>query len=183
MVEYLLTSEAFVKGLTSISGNLNGQYVGSSIREAQEIGLRSILGDTLLDKLKDLLKNGTLDAAGNEAYKDLVDKCQYYLAYSAIVEICVKTSYKVANFGVTKTQDENLQVATHDEMSKMQFYYQAKADACCYSLQNFLLNNCSSYPELTEGCCARIKANLKSAASCGIFLGGARGRIIKNDCR
>lgn len=183
MVEYLLTSEAFVKGLTSISGNLNGQYIGSSIREAQEIGLRGILGDALLDKLKDLLKNGTLDAEGNEAYKDLVDKCQYYLAYSAIVEICVKTNYKVANFGVSKTQDENLQTASFDEMSKIQYYYQAKADACCYTLQNFLLNNRASYPELTEGCCNRIKSNLRSAASCGIFLGGARGRIIKKDCR
>lgn len=178
MSEILLSSEAFVKSVTSASDNLSGKYILPSLREAQEIGLKGILGDLLLAKLKDLIKNGTLETESNGVYKTLVDHCQYYLAYKTIVEVTNKVSYKIGNFGVTKTQDENLQVATQDEIAKMQYYYQSKADACCLDLQHFLLEHRKDYPELTKNSCNKIESNLHSAASCGIFLGGARGRIL-----
>lgn len=178
MAEILLSSEAFVKSVTSASDNLSGKYILPSLREAQEIGLRGILGDDLLAKLKDLIKNDTLETESGGVYKTLVDHCQYYLAYMTIVEVTNKVSYKIGNFGVTKTSDENLQVASQDEIAKMQYYYQSKADACCLDLQNFLLEHRKDYPELTENSCHKIESNLHSAASCGIFLGGARGRKL-----
>lgn len=180
MAEILLSSEAFVKSVTSASDNLSGKYILPSLREAQEISLKGILGDDLLSKLKTLIKNNTLEAESNGVYKTLVDHCQYFLAYKTIVEVTNKVSYKIGNFGVTKTQDENLQVATQDEIAKMQYYYQSKADACCLDLQNFLLEHRKDYPELTECCCHKIESNLHSAATCGIFLGGARGKIIRH---
>ena len=178
MAEILLSSEAFVKRVTSASDNLSGKYILPSLREAQEIGLRGILGDDLLAKLKALVKSETLESESGGVYKTLVDHCQYYLAYMTIVEVTNKVSYKVGNFGVTKTQDENLQVASQDEIAKMQYYYQSKADACCLDLQNFLLEHRADYPELTECCCHKIESNLHSAASCGIFLGGSRGKRL-----
>ena len=178
MAEILLSSEAFVKSVTSASDNLSGKYILPSLREAQEIGLRGILGDDLLDKLKDLRKAGTLDTESGGVYKTLVDRGQYYLAYMTIVEVTSKVSYKIVNFGVAKTQDENLQVASQDEIAKTQYYYQSKADACCLDLQNFLLEHRADYPELNECCCHKIESNLRSAASCGIFLGGGRGKIL-----
>lgn len=176
MAEILLSSEAFVKSVTSVSDNLSGKYILPSLREAQEIGLKGILGDSLLSKVKGLVKTGDLETYAGGVYKTLVDNCQYYLAYSTITEVTSKVSYKIGNFGVTKTNDENMQVATQDEIAKMQYYYQSKADACCLDLQNFLLEHRADYPELTDSCCCRIEANLQSAASCGIFLGGARGK-------
>ena len=178
MAEILLSSEAFVKRVTSASDNLSGKYILPSLREAQEIGLRGIRGDDLLAKLKDFIKDGTLETESGGVYKTLVDHCQYYLAYMTIVEVTNKVSYKVGNFGVTKTQDENLQVASQDEIAKMQYYYQSKADACCLDLQNFLLEHRKDYPELTECACHKIESNLHSAASCGIFLGGSRGKRL-----
>lgn len=179
MAEILLSSEKFIKEVTSISDNLSGKYLLPSLREAQEIGLKSILGDKLLEKLKALVKAGTIETEADGVYKTLVDRCQYYLAYKTLVEVTNKVSFKIGNFGVTKSNDENLQVASQDEIAKMQYYYQSKADACCLSLQQFLLDNRTDYPELTECCCQRIASNLHSAASCGIFLGGCRGKIIR----
>ena len=181
MAEIILTSEKFVKSVTSVSDNIAGKYILPSLREAQEQGLKGILGDALLAKLKGLVANKEIDLESNAAYKILLDRCQYYLAYAAIVEVTNKVSYKIGNFGVAKTSDENLQVASQDEIGKMQYYYQSKADAHCLDLQNFLLQNKSDYPELTENCCHMIESNLHSAASCGIFLGGARGkrRIVR----
>ena len=149
------------------------------MREAQEIGLKGILGDCLLAKLKTLVRAGQIDDLEYAAYKRLLDHCQYYLAYQTIVEVTNKVSYKIGNFGVTKTTDENLQVATQDEIAKMQYYYQSNADACCLDLQNFILENKADYPELSDCACRKIEANLHSAATCGIFLGGARGRKIR----
>jgi len=179
MAEILLSSEKFIKETTNVSENLSGKYLLPSLREAQEIGLKGILGDCLLARLKELVKDGGINQEDNVAYKDLLDRCQYYLAYQTIVEVVERVSYKVVNFGVAKTTDENLQVATQDEIAKQKYFYQAKADNYCLDLQNFLLNNRTAYPELKACDCNRIQANLKSAASCGIFLGGARGRKIR----
>lgn len=179
MAEIILSSEKFVKSATSVSDNIAGKYILPSLREAQEQGLKGILGDALLAKLKSLVATKEIDLESNAAYKILLDHCQYYLAYTAIVEVTYKVSYKIGNFGVTKTTDENLQVASQDEIAKMQYYYQSKADACCLDLQNFLLEHRKDYPELTECSCHKIESNLHSAASCGIFLGGSRGKMIR----
>ena len=171
--EYLLVSETFVKSVTSISDNVSGKYIQSSIREAQEIALKSILGTCLLDKLKELGLAKELDDPANIAYKDLVDKCQYFLAYTAIVELTNKV----------KSNDENLQVVTQDEIAKMQYYYQSKADFCALELQGWLLENRTAFPELTDCVCKKIHSNLYSAASCGLWLGGPRGKMSPKPTR
>ena len=172
--EILLTSEAFVKGFTSISDNVASKYIRSSIREAQEVGLRGILGDTLLDKLK---ADYAADQLADQ-YKTLVDKAQYYLAYLTIVGVAQKVSFKVANAGVVKTGDENVQNGDSLDVVAVQAYYQAMADSSCLQLQNYLLENIDQYPELSANDCNRIKSNLYSAATCGIWLGGARGKQL-----
>ena len=172
MAEILLTSESFVRSVTNVSDNLAGKYILPSIREAQEQGLKGILGDCLMSKIKQLISSNALDGK----YKELVDHCQYYLAYAAIVEVTNKVSFKIGNFGVAKSQDENLQVASYDEIVKMQYYYQTKVDAYCLELQTWLLDNKGSFPELNECHCRKLSSNLYSAASCGIFLGGCRGK-------
>ena len=106
--EYLLTSEDFIKSVTNISDNLSGKYLQGAIREAQEESLRSILGSRLLNKCKGLM--AARELTGD--YKELVDRCQYFLAYTAITNVVLKASYKITNFGVAKSNDENLSVAT-----------------------------------------------------------------------
>lgn len=176
--EILLSSESFIKSVTEISDNVAGKYILSSLREAQEVGLKGILGDGLLSTLKGMVRDMQIDVPANEIYKQLLGRCQYYLAYSTLVEVCMKVSYKIGNFGVAKTTDENMQLASHEEIVKMQYYYQSKADGCCYELQGWLLDNRDSFPELDECSCRRIESNLYSAASCGIWLGGPRGKSL-----
>lgn len=176
MKEILLTSEDFVKSMTNISDNLAGKYVLPAIREAQESNLRAILGDTLIDKLKSLVDDDSIELPQNAHYKLLAEKCKYFLAYTAISEIIGKVSYKVANFGLVKSTDENLQVSSHEEMVQAQFYYESKADGHCDKIQRWLLENRKSFPELSSCQCYKIESNLYSKASCGIFLGGARGK-------
>jgi hypothetical protein len=173
MAEVLLTSESFVKSVTSISENVFGNYLLPSIREAQETSLRGVLGDSLTDRLKEVVSS---PETSEKKYLDLIDKLQYFLAYSTIVKLIPKVQFKIGNAGVIKTTDENIQTATFSEIEKMIFNYQNQADVECRKLQQWLLKNYSDYPELSENDCRSIKANLTSAASCGLWLGGARGK-------
>lgn len=176
MAEVLLSSEKFIKGVTNISDNVAGGYILPSLREAQEIKLKGILGSNLYSKLLTLVGNGEIDSEVNSAYKALVDECQYFLAYTTISMVVEKVTYKITNFGVAKSSDENLNVATAVEVGNTKEYYQSKADYYAFELQNYLLENRTSFPELRDNQCYKIQSNLYSAASCGIWLGGARGK-------
>lgn len=174
--EILLSSEAFIKSVTNISDNLSGKYILPSLREAQEVSLKNIIGEALLEKLKSLVAAQTIESEENLMYKYLINKCQYYLAYMTIVELVNKVTYKIGNAGVVKATDENMTIASQAEVIAQKEYYQGKADFYCYELQNYLLSHSADFPELDDCSCRKIHATLHSAASCGIFLGGARGK-------
>lgn len=176
--EYLLTSEEFVKSHTPIFDNVAGKYVQMAIREAQEIRLKQVLGSALLAKLKSLCQSSEIVDDGNEKYKDLLDRLQMATAYQAVAELSKITTYKVTNKGVVKTNDERVLNATESEVIRTQDYFQSKADYYVMELQRFLLDNRGDYPELSEGGCAAIRANLRSAASSGLWLGGVRGKKV-----
>ena len=183
MAEVLLTSERFVKEQTSINDNINAKYLRPSIREAQEQNFKSIVGGCLLAKLKELIAENAIELPENIWYKDLLEHAQWYISYVALQETCIKVSYKIGNLGVAKTADTNVYNASQDEISKLRYYYQAKADGVCYEMQQWLLENLSHFPELSSCQCGKIRSNLRSAATCGIWLGGARGKVIRGgDC-
>lgn len=172
--ETLLTSETFLKSVLPISDNVAGKYIQASIREAQEIGFKGIVGSALLKRLKEMVADETLSA--NPMYEELVQEAQYYLAYQAGVELCKKVAFKIANMGVVKTSDEHVEPVPTEDVDKVAADYQNKADMAAYELQGWIMDNCSAFPELGEAGYHKIKANLKSAATCGIWLGGARGK-------
>lgn len=176
MIEPLLTSEQFVKNISNISDNLAGKYLLPAIREAQEINLRGFLGDALLDKLKSIVGAGAVQAPENDVYRRLIDRCQYFLAYQTIAGLPYKISYKLANIGVAKTGDTNVQPCSADELAAVKGYYQGKADYYAKRMQHYLLAHHKEYPELDGNDCYQIRKNLYSAATCGLWLGGVRGQ-------
>lgn len=184
MAHVLLTSERFVKDATSISDNLAGKFILPAIREAQDVRLRDVLGTCLLEKLKALVASDPqtherpIDAPENADYKDLLGRAQYFLAYAAAANCCEKVAYKVANMGVVKTSDENVQPADSVDVSHSRDYYVFKSDSECRTLQTWVLENRAKFPELDACQCDRIGAHLRSAASCGLWLGGPRGKIV-----
>ena len=182
MIRALLTNENRVREVLGISDNLAGEYLAPSLREAQDTALRLILGDALLDKVEGLVADGTIDAPENAAYKALLDDSPlfYVLAYTTGVGICQRVTFKVANAGVVKTPDEKVEVADQPDMAKTQAFYQSKADSYTFALDRWLLDKAATLPELTASECGRVRSHLRSAASCGVFLGGAMGKIIRN---
>lgn len=171
MAEILLTNETFVKSVLSISDDIAGKYISPAMREAQEVDLRTIWGDKLLDKVKSLVAGGTISQPANAIYKSLLDLpyTQYYLAYTVGVKVQPKVAFKVGNFGVTKTTDEHLQSATMEELSFTIQQYQNNADVNCRGMQEWMRKNMAGVPELSG-------TETRQFSNCPIWLGGARGK-------
>lgn len=168
----LLTTEDNVKLIGGLDENIAGKYLRHAIMEAQEVGLRNIIGTNLLEALKTAAGASTLA----DEYKTLVDEyIVYYLAYAAKAELLPKVAYKVSNAGVVKGAAEGYTAATPAEMESEIARAQAKADYHAYRMQLWLKANAAALPELTQRDCDRINACLRSSADCGIWLGGARG--------
>ena len=96
MEKVLLVSANFIKNVTNIDDNMPGKLIEPAIYEAQNEGLRTVLGDSLVDRLEDLVRTDKIDQEGYEMYKALLTKCQYYLTYTAMANICMLTAVKVS---------------------------------------------------------------------------------------
>lgn len=174
MTNTLLITEKTIKNLTNLSDNMNGKLLLPAIREAQDINLREILGDDLLNSLVYYASQSQDEIP--DAYYSLLVKCQYYLAYQAISNICMITSVKIDNAGLQRISDEHMEPLSVGDVNQITSYYQKKADYYCLLLQNFLIDNRTDYPELDECQCNKIQSHLYSSASCGIVLGGPRSK-------
>ena len=183
MEKILLVSGNFIKNVTNIDDNMPGKLIEPAIYEAQNEGLRGILGDALVDRLEELVDNGDIDREGYEMYRKLLTKCQYYLTYTVMTNICMLTTVKVSPAGLEQVSDEHMEPLDMDDSFRLQSFYQKKADYLCHQLQNYVLNNKTAYPELRECDCRRMKANLFSSATTGLWLGGVRNPNRYNSYR
>ena len=176
MAKVLLVSTTFIKNITNISDNISGKLLEPAIYEAQNEGLRGILGDSLVDKLESLVNDNTIYSEVNIKYKNLLDKIQYFLAYTAISDVCMLTTVKIDNAGLEQVGDEHMDPLDITDSYRLRDFYQHKADYLCRQIQNYVLKHRSDYPELSNNDCNMIKANLFSAATTGLWLGGRRNR-------
>ena len=176
MTNVLLISEDKIKESSNLNDNFYGKNLRNPIREAQDIGLQSILGECMYKHILQLVSDGSIQDSENVAYKDLLDNyIQDYLLYMVLSHLILTANVKLANMGSVLTNDEHLVNLSQSEAELLRKNYEDKADFYCKRLQAFLCANYDAYPELEEcecNCCYTIKPNLKSSTSCSVWLGG-----------
>jgi hypothetical protein len=84
----------------------------------------------------------------------------------------------LANIGVVVSNDEHVQNLSQTDRELVRNYYETRADFYCRRLQQYIAEHYTDYPELTESDCNRLRENLKSSTSTGLWLGGLRGQKI-----
>lgn len=176
--DILLVSEDYVKTQTNINDNMAGDYILPSIYFAQHQYLEEVLGSALVRKIQTLIGKNIIDDLEYEPYKVLLDDyIQDYLAYMVVVEVLVGSSFKISNFGVSRTDDDKQYNVSYSEVFNLRDYYKNKADYLQYRMQRFLIANYADFPELVEyKTIADLQTNLYSAANVPIWLGGARNK-------
>ena len=172
----LLCSPDFIRSNSNISDNCNSKVLTTAIREVQDDALQEIMGELLIEKLKDLVKNNTIDDIENKIYKEALDKAQLFITYKVIAKIIIMFSFKIDNAGLMQSRDEYLDSVNLDDTFQLKNYYDSKASHYALLLQNYLMEHLSELPELTKAQAWKIRSTLYSAASPSIFLGGNRGR-------
>lgn len=160
-----------VRTLSNISDNVNSKVLAAAIRTVQDDELMLIVGEPLLDKLKDVKENG-----GQEIYTEVIEKAKMFIINKVIAELIVMINYKIDNAGLIQTSDDNIECLGIDDTLTLKGYYDSRADHYAHLLQNFLIENLSRIPELTQPQVYKIHATLHSAGNPSVFLGGARGR-------
>lgn len=183
MRNVLLISEDTIKTQSGLNDNIWGKSLLPAIREAQEIGLQSIIGSCLYTALCSMVEDGSIMDNENIAYKTLLDEyISYYLIYRTIADLIPVIGTKLGNIGVVISNDEHMVNLSEDERSRVDTYYEYRSDFYCKRLQQYLITNKELFPELDECSCSNMQKNLDSASSIGLWLGGYRSpsnRIIK----
>lgn len=175
MTKILLISEDYIKTNSGLNDNVWGNYLTPAIRDAQDIGLQSIIGSSFY---KTILKQIDDDEL-TEYNKYLLDEyVQIYLMYQTISDLVPIIGVKLTNLGVVTSNDEHTTNLSQGERELVQNFYKNKADFYAKRMQEFLLNNLDVYPDLDKCSCDGMRANLHSSASSSLFLGGMRGRKL-----
>lgn len=165
-----LVSPDDVKAASNINYNVDDGDVSSAIRTAQNIYLRDIIGDRLLEAIQDMVSGDTLSE--HPAYEELLDNyITEYLTYKACVEVCVPISIKIRNIGLSQDFDANIQAAQLRNIAEVADYYETQAIDKCNRMIDFLLQNRSAFPELDMHCVCGEEPNLKKRANTQLYLG------------
>ena len=178
MTKVLLISEDRFKEETPVSDNLFGKYLMPAIREAQDINLSQIIGENLLNEVYYRVEHNQISGD----YKTLLeDHIQPYLLYQVQANIVPTLNVKLANIGTVLTQDEHIVNLSKTDVDNLKQNIQYRADFYARRLQQYLLDMKEVF-NIDDCSCNRIKANLDSAASTGLWLGGYIGRILDKGC-
>lgn len=169
---YLIDTDS-VKAASLVNYNCGDEEVGYAIREAQDVYLREILGNALLEKCVELASGDTLDDEGNEAYQELIDKYIYrYLVAKSQEQILVPISFKIRNIGVSQDSDTNVTSQELKTVIDLQNYWKTISIDRGNRLKCFLKENRAAFPELeTDSCVCGACDNgpdLKLEANCNL---------------
>ena len=161
-----------------LNDNIASELILPSIQTAQDIFLRQTLGDSLLDKICNLVRDNELD----EPYKTLLDEyIIIYLEYLAMAELCVPSTFKLGNIGVAQAYDNNVNTQTIQNVKYLESYYKQKASFYENRLTTFIQQHCNLFPEYRDT--TAVTTAQESTLQCGIYLGGttSRKKIINNN--
>lgn len=73
MTTILLISEDYVKTNSGLDSNTYGKFLMPAIKEAQEMGLQTIIGTGLYKTILAMVAEGTIADVENSDYKNLLD--------------------------------------------------------------------------------------------------------------
>lgn len=165
MARVLLITEKEFRDRVYISDSVNSKLVITSIEEAQNISLSSIIGDNLKREIFSQVETGTL----SELNKTLLDDFIWdWLLYEVAAVVVSKCANHIGNAGVIKSDENN---AEYKESKRMEDYYRNLAGICLKRMSDYLMRNYSKYPKLAGRIAGDIKAHADAGYDTGLFLG------------
>lgn len=143
----LFISEKTIKEYSTIMDNVDGNYLQTAIREAQDSALEPTIGTNLLEELSQHIIENSL----NEHEKYLLDYyIKPFLIYSVLANIIIPISYKLRNAGAVQNYDQQSTAASMNEQHYLMQYYANKANYYENRLFNYLVDNHNDFKEFCK---------------------------------
>lgn len=150
-ITLLLTVEE-IKENGFLNANMEDEYVVPAIQEAQDVFLREILGDSLLNKLLELTEAESLSGK----YEELVTNyIKYYLKYRTLSILTMSVNFKIRNMGVVNQYGPEVNTTNLEETKYIQNYFVEKADFYANRITKWLELNKQYIPEY-KFCCKQV---------------------------
>ncbi len=151
MAYVLFISESKLKDSTAINLNVDVNLLLPYVRQAQKLYVETKLGTELNDKLKTLIKNGTIGDVANAAYKTLVDDyigdmLPNWAFYHAIPFL----RFKIENGNIYSKTSETGNSLSTEEAQHLREEVRNTAEYYTERLIEYIKNNISSFPEYNQ---------------------------------
>ena len=151
MAFILFISESKLKDSTSINLNVSTDLLLPYVRQAQKLYVETKLGTELNEKLKTLIKNGTIGDVANAAYKTLLDDyigdmLPNWAFYHAIPFL----RFKVENGNIYSKTSETGNALSTEEAQHLREEVRNTAEYYTERLVDYIKNNISSFPEYNQ---------------------------------
>lgn len=173
----MLVSPDTVKGYGILDYNFDDSMMGDAIRKAQNVYLREVIGDRLLERLQELVMNkiegneDNIDSEENEQYKVLLKEyVEEALARKASVILCMSNSFKMKNLGIAQTYDSNIKAATLSDIKYIRDDNETYWNDMLNRMMDYLKQNKDAFPELSDCPCSPPILNNRYANT-KLFLG------------
>lgn len=171
----MLVSPTKVKESGELNVNVEDRQIGASIRTAQNIYIRDVIGKDLLEKLQVLVYNkiqgsgSTIDDVENIAYKVFLDEyLTDALIYKTVIDLAIRLSLKIRNMGVVQNSDTNANYANLEDIKYLQNYMETMYNDKLNRIAEFLCENKEAIPESNFICGCKPK---KKFANVNLYLG------------
>ena len=148
MAYVLFISEERLKDSTTIGLNVSVDLLSPYIKQAQKLQIETRIGTKLSDKLKALIKAGTVNDAGNEAYATLLND---YIA-EVLPSMCLWMAvpflrYKIENGNIYAKTSETGNALSTEEAQQLRNEVLNTAEYYTERMVSYLCNNTSLFPE------------------------------------
>jgi hypothetical protein len=171
-------SVTYLKDNTPLNENLDDKLLKSSIKEAQEIYIRDVIGSGIYDELQDQAYNGTLTGDNTTLLDSYIAPC---LKYYTLTESMLPMTFKFMNKSVASRNSENATAITPQELSLIEQRYRDKAEYYAERLRDFLKENPTIYPKyLNPGTGFDVIRPKNTAFFGGMYLPGTNDDCFYN---
>lgn len=155
----LLISENAIKDNSVITANLDGKYILSAIKNAQDMCLLPLLGTQLLNEIYAQVQDNDIE----DRIKTLLDDyIQPILLNAAISNIIVNVSLKIKNMGTVQTTDINLSNVNIKDIQWLKQQYDYNVDFYNNRCIEYIRKNKELYPEWPGCNCDGMKGGNKN---------------------
>ena len=171
-------SVTYLKDNTPINENLDDKLLKSSIKEAQEIYIRDVIGSGIYDELQDQAYNGTLNADNTTLLDSYIAPC---LKYYTLTESMLPMTFKFMNKSVASRNSENATPISPQELTLIEQRYRDKAEYYAERLRDYLKENPTKYPKfLNPGSGFDVIRPKNTAFFGGMYLPGTNDDCFYN---